>query len=173
MTRGGRFLPFSLGSHLSSPPPLAFVLFFVLTLVVSTSATFSAVGRIRAKEAVMSLWRPSTLIEAQLEALAAEGAIPSNEVAHWRAPPPEDVLPHPRSGEVVTFRIFYARGLGHPAHAFLMGLFEEWKIELQHLNPIGLLHIANFVTVCEAFLGIDKHVDLFREMFIGRPIVLR
>ena len=62
---------------------------------------------------------------------------------------------------MVTFRIFYARGLGHPAHPFLLGLLEEWKIGLHHLNPTRMLHIAGFVTVCEAFLGIDSHVDLY------------
>ena len=36
-----------------------------------------------------------------------------------------------------------------------------------------MLHIAGFVMVCEAFLGIDPHVDLFREMFVGRPVTLR
>ena len=84
-----------------------------------------------------------------------------------------EVSPHPRSDEVVTFCIFYARGLGHPAHPFLLGLLEGWKIGLHHLNPIGMLHIAGFVTVCEAFLGIDPHVDLFREMFVGRPVTLK
>ena len=113
------------------------------------------------------------MTEAQLVRLAAEGSIPPKDVAHWRAPPSGEVSPHSRSDEVVTFRIFYAQGLGHPAHPFLLGLLEGWKIELHHLNPTGMLHIAGFVTVCEAFLGIDPHVDLFREMFVGRPVTLR
>jgi len=74
---------------------------------------------------------------------------------------------------VVTFYIFYARGLGHPAHPFLLGLLEGWKIGLHHLNPTRMLHITGFVTVFEAFLGIDPHVDLFQEMFVGRPVMLR
>ena len=53
---------------------------------------------------------------------------------------------------MVTFYIFYARGLGHPAHPFLLGLLEGWKTGLHHLNPTGMLHIAGFVTVCKAFL---------------------
>ena len=87
--------------------------------------------------------------------------------------PPEEVSPHPCPDEVVSFRIFYTWGLQHPAHPFLLGLLEEWKIWLHHLNPTGMLHIAGFVTVCEAFLRIDPHVDLFREMFVGRPVTLR
>ena len=42
-----------------------------------------------------------------------------------------------------------------------------------NLNPTEMLHITGFMTVCEAFLGIDPHVDLFREMFVGRPVTLR
>ena len=36
-----------------------------------------------------------------------------------------------------------------------------------------MLHIVGFITVCEAFLGIDPHVDLFCEVFVGRPVTLR
>ena len=33
-----------------------------------------------------------------------------------------------------------------------------------------MLHVAGFVTVCEAFLGMEPHVDLFRWIFIGRGL---
>ena len=38
-------------------------------------------------------------------------------------------------------------------------------MELQHLNPIGVLHIIIFVTVCEAFLRMEPHVDFFHHFF--------
>ena len=50
-------------------------------------------------------------------------------------------------------------------HWFLRGLLNEWGLELQHLNPMGVLHIAGFVTVCEAFLGMEPHADFFRWLF--------
>ena len=31
-------------------------------------------------------------------------------------------------------------------HWFLRGLLNEWGLELQHVNPTGVLHIAGFVT---------------------------
>ena len=43
-------------------------------------------------------------------------------------------------------------GLGYPVHWFLRGLLNECGLELQHLNPTGVLHITGFVIVCEAFL---------------------
>ena len=33
-----------------------------------------------------------------------------------------------------------------------------------------MLHVAGFVTVCEAFLGIELHVDFFRRIFSGRAL---
>ena len=50
-------------------------------------------------------------------------------------------------------------------HWFLCGLLNEWGLELQHLNLTRVLHIAGFITICEAFLGMEPHVDLFRRIF--------
>ena len=49
----------------------------------------------------------------------------------------------------------------------MRGLLNEWGLELQHLNPTGVLHVAGFVTVYEAFLRMEPHVDLFRWIFTG------
>ena len=40
-----------------------------------------------------------------------------------------------------------------------------YKIELQHLNPNGIQHMAVFVAMCEGFLGINPHFDLSRYFF--------
>ena len=40
-----------------------------------------------------------------------------------------------------------------------------YKIELQHLNPNGIQHMAAFVMLCEGFLGISPHFDLWRYFF--------
>ena len=104
--------------------------------------------------------------ESVLAAFTEKGFLPLKEVAHWRAPGRED-FPQPRPSEVVSFLTFHERGLGYPAHWFLCGLLNEWGLELQHLNPTRVLHIACFVTVCEAFLGMEPHVDFFRRTFSG------
>ena len=46
-------------------------------------------------------------------------------------------------------------------HWLLCGLLNEWGLELQHLYPIVMLHIAGFVTVYEAFLEMEPHMDFF------------
>ena len=72
---------------------------------------------------------------------------------------------------MVSFLTFHERGLGYPAHWFLRGLLNNWGLELQHLNPMGVLHIAGFVTVYEAFLEMEPHADLFWLFFSGRAMV--
>ena len=105
-----------------------------------------------------------------LEAFAVKGFLSSKEVVHWRAPAPGEAVPQPRANDVVSFLAFHERGLGYPVHWFLRGLLNEWGLELQHLNPTRVLHIVGFVTVCEAFLGMEPHVDFFRRMFSGQTL---
>ena len=104
-----------------------------------------------------------------LAAFAEKGLLPPKEVVHWRAPAGK-AFPRPRAGEVVSLLAFHERGLGYPMHWFLRGLLNEWGLELQHLNPTGVLHVAGIVTICEAFLGMEPHVDFFRWLFSGRAL---
>jgi hypothetical protein len=39
---------------------------------------------------------------------------------------------------------------------------------LHHLTPSGILHIAAFVTLCEAYMGIEPHFDLWMHFFCAR-----
>ena len=52
-----------------------------------------------------------------------------------------------------------------PAHQFFQGLLDYYQVELQHLTPNGIQHIAAFVALCEGFLGISPHFDLWRYLF--------
>jgi hypothetical protein len=61
---------------------------------------------------------------------------------------------------VVAFAAFYERGFGVPSHRFLHSLLQCYILELHHLTPSGILHIVAFVTLCEAYMGIDPHFDL-------------
>ena len=104
-----------------------------------------------------------------LDAFAKKGLL-SSEEAHWRAPAAGEAILRPWADEVVSFLTFHERGLGYPVHWFLRGLLNEWGLELQHLNPTGVLHIAGFVTVCKAFLEMEPHMDLFRRLFSRRAL---
>ena len=107
--------------------------------------------------------------ESVLKSFIVKGFLLPKEVAHWRVPGMEE-CPQPWPNEVVSFLTFHERGFGYPAHWFLRRLLNEWGLELQHLNPTGVLHIASFVIVYEAFLGMEPHMDLFRLFFSRRAM---
>ena len=35
---------------------------------------------------------------------------------------------------------------------------------------MGVLHLVGYVTVCEAFLGMEPHADFFRRLFSPRAL---
>jgi hypothetical protein len=74
----------------------------------------------------------------------------------------------PRDDEVVVLAPFYERGFGLPLHPFVRGLLFFYGLEIQNLHPNSILHLACFITLCEAFLGVDPHWKLRRYLFSGR-----
>jgi len=74
-------------------------------------------------------------------------------------------FPVPRDGYVVSFTHFHEHGLTMPPHRFLLGLLHFYKIELQHLNPNGIQHITAFIALCEGYLGIEPHFNLWWHFF--------
>jgi hypothetical protein len=63
--------------------------------------------------------------------------------------------PVPAEGYMVSFTVFYERGFDVLSHRFLYSLLQYYSLELHNLTPLGILHIMTFVTLCEAFMGID------------------
>ena len=82
----------------------------------------------------------------------------------WLLPDKED-LSSPPDSYIVSFAHFHERGFMTPAHRFLQGLLHYYKIELQHLNPNGIHHMAVFVALCEGFKGNIPHFNLWRYFF--------
>jgi hypothetical protein len=78
-------------------------------------------------------------------------------------------MPAPLVGYRVMFLTFLFRGLSLPVHEFLRGLLFVYGVQLHQLMPNSLLHIACFITLCEAFLGIDPHWILWKYLFHLRP----
>jgi hypothetical protein len=105
----------------------------------------------------------SAFTEANLEGFLAA----STEVAF----PSTEVIPHPLPDFRVMFLAFLFRGLSLPAHEFLRGLLFIYGMQLHQLTPNSILHIAYFITLCEAFLGINPHWGLWKYLFCLRRIV--
>ena len=73
--------------------------------------------------------------------------------------------PSPPDGYDVFFVYFHVRGFATPAHRFFRGLWHYYQIELQHLNPNGIRHITVFIALCEGYLGIEPHFELWKYFF--------
>ena len=100
-----------------------------------------------------------------MEGLVHRGLLRTWTMAEeWLLPGKED-MPSSPDGYVVSFAHFHERGFVTPAHRFLWGLLHYYKIEVQHLNPNGIQHMAAFVALCKGFLGISPHFDLWRYFF--------
>ena len=86
------------------------------------------------------------------------------DAMEWLVPGHEDA-PAPPDGYVVSFVPFHERGLAVPPLPFFRGLLYHYQIELQHLNPNGIQHISAFIAMCEGYLGIQPHFELWRYFF--------
>jgi hypothetical protein len=76
--------------------------------------------------------------------------------------------PAPSRGYVVACVACYKRGFGGPSHQFLHSLLQFYGLEVHHLTPSGILHIVTFVTLCEAYMGIEPHFNLWSYFFYAR-----
>lgn len=113
-------------------------------------------------------WVPSTCTEAVLEELVRNGVLPERARGGWR-PTAGESFPTPANGnELVVFADYFRRGFGLPAHPFLRKLLGYYQIRLIHLHPNSILHLSVFIHLCEAFLGILPHFNLFRHLFYLR-----
>jgi hypothetical protein len=102
-----------------------------------------------------------------LETLVADGLLhPLSDglQPEWMAPSSE-ADPTPLPGYVLSFIPFHERGFGVPASRFMRALLHHYRVELHNLNPNSIAQAAIFVAVCEGFLGIDPHWDLWTHLF--------
>jgi hypothetical protein len=54
----------------------------------------------------------------------------------------------------------------------MRALLHYYGVELHNLNPNSIEQAAIFVAVCEGFLGIDPHWDLWTHLFSAEPFSL-
>jgi len=76
-------------------------------------------------------------------------------------------VPKPPSGYVVSLARLHERGCGVPANNFIRALCHHYGVELLNFAPNSISQTAVFVAVCEGFLGISVHWDLWRHLFRG------
>ena len=127
----------------------------------------------KGKGAAAELTREEGLIasmcsEFDLETLVSAGLLLEKSIIQWRSALGQD-RSYENTGEVVAFAPYFERGLGLPCSAFFSRHLSYYKIQLHHLTPNSFVHISVFVHLCEAFLGIEPHFELFRFFFHLKP----
>src|SRR6266498_2131014 len=96
--------------------------------------------------------------------MVADKVLPEKSLIGWRTANGES-FPTANTGELVVFEPFFYRGFSLPTNKFFWGLLHFYGIELVHLNPNSILHIAAFIHLYEAFLGVEPYFALFCHLF--------
>jgi len=119
-------------------------------------------------------WGKSSATVAVLEQLVADRLLPRNPdlgAPAWISPRPDETEPKPPQGYVVSFVRLHERGFGVPASRFMRALCDYYEVELHNFSPNAISQAAVFVAVCEGYLGIEVHWDLWIHLFRGELFV--
>ena len=114
-------------------------------------------------------WPFSTVTASDLEDLVGEGFLRplSDERRPEWIPLVSGAAPSPPPGYIVSFVSFHERGFGVPASRFMRAILHHYGVELHNLSPNSISQAAIFVAVCEGFLGIAPHWDLWTHLFFA------
>jgi hypothetical protein len=119
-------------------------------------------------------WPFSTVTASDLEELVGEGLLrplTDEQRPEW-IPPMGGVAPSPPPGYVVSFISFHERGFGVPTGRFMRAILFHYGVELHNLTPNSISQAAIFVAVCEGYLGIAPHWDLWTHLFFAELFAL-
>jgi hypothetical protein len=111
-------------------------------------------------------WTASAFSEVDLAKMKKEGFLAEFAEVIF---PSTEVIPAPPPGFLVMFQDFLLHGFSLTAHEFLRRLLFIYGVQLHQLTPNSILHIACFITLCEAFWGINPHWGLWKHLFRLRP----
>ena len=113
-------------------------------------------------------WPPCSVTKSALEARVKAGILrplKDIEFPEWIIPSANDREPNPPLGYVVCFLSFLDRGFGTPAGRLIRAILHYYEVELHNLNPNSVMQAAVFATVCEGFLGVPAHWNLWLHLF--------
>ena len=109
-------------------------------------------------------WNTSKCSQFDLESLVSQGLLVPRSIIQWRSALGKDHS-YENTGKIIAFTSYLEWGLGFPCSSFFSGLLRYYRIQLHHLTPNSFVHISIFVHLCEAFLGIEPHFELFCYIF--------
>ena len=85
----------------------------------------------------------------------------------WIAPAADHREPRPPKGYVVSFAKFHCHGLGAHPSRFKRALCHHYGVELQHFSPNAITVAVIFAAVCEGYLGMMPHWELWLHLYRG------
>ena len=113
-------------------------------------------------------WHPSSMTERRLRDLEKEGLLcprVSSTWPKWIAPPVDHREPNPPRGYIVSFAKFHHHNLGSPPSHFMRALYCHYDVELQHFSLNAITAMMVFAAVCEGYLGVMPHWDLWLHLY--------
>jgi hypothetical protein len=119
-------------------------------------------------------WPFSIVTVDDLEALVTDGLLcplSGDPQPEWMVPP-SGADPTPPPWYVLSFVSFHEQGFEVPASRFMRALLHYYRVELHNLNPNSIAQTVIFAAVCEGFLGIDPHWDLWTHLFSAELFAL-
>ncbi|KAE8816140.1 retrotransposon protein [Hordeum vulgare] len=78
----------------------------------------------------------------------------------------------PQVSEVVVFTEHFTRGLGLPTSIFFRRFLMHFGLQPHHLSANIVLQLAAFIALCEGYLGIEPHLDLWRRLFYFKELTV-
>jgi hypothetical protein len=109
-------------------------------------------------------WVPSISNEATLNSFVVHDVLLDRATGGWR-PAASEPFPMPHTDKLVVFEDYFFCGFGVFVHPFPCGLIDYYGINLCNQSPNSILHVSIFINLCESYLGILRHFDLFFHFF--------
>jgi hypothetical protein len=111
-----------------------------------------------------SSWPASEVTQEYLQNPVHKGYMTVAEFATYLMPV-DPASPTLVNGFIVVCAAFYEWGFRAPMHQFRRSLLQPYGLELHHLTPSRILHMVVFVTLCEAYIGIEPPLNLWSHFF--------
>jgi len=111
-------------------------------------------------------WTKSSIDCKVFDELRLNAVIPEAvDAIEWRVPSRTKVEPRPKENEVISLAHFHSFGFRVPVHPLLRWLLYYYGLHLHDLTPQGILHLSVFIMLCEGFLGVPAHYELWQSLF--------
>ncbi len=101
----------------------------------------------------------STSSRASLKKLQEEGALPGRGTMERE---PGGTEPEPVLGRMVAVEDYILCGFLPPPSEFFLLVLNFYGLSLLHLNSNSIAFLSIFSHLCEAYIGVEPFLDLFR-----------